>query len=476
MPTPDTATRLPVLLPALNTGFAAAVGMWFVGFVTHLPAIGAPAPVVGVLMALVQLAAGFALGRAQGGVFRASSGAAAPASMRRAALAGFITSLINLLIVGAIIAAPSKGEPNALQEGWPLMVAGTLLFGPVVCVIGAWLGGLAPRREDRGRSADFAGASPRDFLARFAVVTALAALPVLLSGGIVTSARAGLAVPDWPTTYDAAMFLYPLADMTGGIYYEHAHRLFGSLVGLTTLTFFVLALACDRRPRTLALAGAALLAVVAQGVLGGVRVTSASPTSGGALAATTDNSSSLTLAFVHGITGQLTFALLLAAAAIISPRWSSAQSRGTGVPPAPTQPVPLSSSSPDPALRFFSAAFLGLALVQLALGAAARHFEHVAFLHSHAGFALFVLIAGMLAAFRAIARHRDEPILRRLGHAALHGLVLQLALGIAALVLVLLNRESDPPIEIIITTAHQALGAIVLGSATLLALWSRRLA
>ena len=30
---------------------------------------------------------------------------------------------------------------------------------------------------------------------------------------------------DWPNSFGYNMFLYPLSRMTGGIYYEHAHRL-----------------------------------------------------------------------------------------------------------------------------------------------------------------------------------------------------------------------------------------------------------
>ncbi len=429
-------------------GFAAAVGMWFVGFLTHLPAVQAPAPLVGVLLSIVQIAAGFSVGR------RAGRAHALPI----AAIGGLVTSLINLLVIGSIIASPGKGEPNALQPGWPLMVGGTIVGGVVLAVIGALIGS----RTKPDGCACMKGITSRDSLARFAVVAAFSVLPVLLSGGIVTSKQAGLAVPDWPNTYNAAMFLYPLADMTGGIYYEHAHRLFGSLAGLTVLTFFVLTLIYDRSPRSIVFGAVALAAVVAQGVLGGVRVTSATPTSAEELAATTDNSTSLLLACVHGITGQLTFALIVSIAAMMSRRWIAAASEP--------------SERRDGTLRFFSAAGFVLILIQLALGAAARHFEHPAFIHSHAGFSLFVLIAVGLAAFRTIAKHKDEPVLRKLGHATLHSLILQVLLGVGALVVVLVNRTSDPPVEVIVTTAHQGIGALLLASVTLLMMWTRRLA
>jgi cytochrome c oxidase assembly protein subunit 15 len=60
----------------------------------------------------------------------------------------------------------------------------------------------------------------------FAWVTATATFFLLAIGGIVTAQEAGLAVVDWPNSFGYNMFLYPLSRMTGGIYFEHAHRLF----------------------------------------------------------------------------------------------------------------------------------------------------------------------------------------------------------------------------------------------------------
>ena len=51
----------------------------------------------------------------------------------------------------------------------------------------------------------------------------------------MTSLGAGLAVPDWPTTFGYNMFLYPWSKMVGGIFYEHSHRLVASAVGFLTI-------------------------------------------------------------------------------------------------------------------------------------------------------------------------------------------------------------------------------------------------
>ena len=72
-------------------------------------------------------------------------------------------------------------------------------------------------------------------LYRFTVVTAVATGLLIVVGGLVTSHDAGLAVPDWPTTYGQNMFTYPVSQWVGGIFYEHGHRLIASGVGLLTV-------------------------------------------------------------------------------------------------------------------------------------------------------------------------------------------------------------------------------------------------
>ena len=107
----------------------------------------------------------------------------------------------------------------------------------------------------------------------FAVLTALATLALIGIGGLVTSHEAGMSVPDWPTTYGYNMFLFPINKWLGGIFYEHSHRLLASLVGLMTTVLAVWLWLKDSRPWMYWLGVAAVVLVVAQGVLGGLRVT-----------------------------------------------------------------------------------------------------------------------------------------------------------------------------------------------------------
>jgi len=89
------------------------------------------------------------------------------------------------------------------------------------------------------------GLKSNPWLHRFALLTAAATLVLIGIGGLVTSHGAGMAVPDWPNSYGYNMFTFPVSMWVGGILYEHSHRLAGSVVGFLTL---VLALWLNGRP------------------------------------------------------------------------------------------------------------------------------------------------------------------------------------------------------------------------------------
>ena len=73
----------------------------------------------------------------------------------------------------------------------------------------------------------------------FAALTAVATLGLIGVGGVVTSQGVGMAVPDWPNTYGYNMFFFPFSQWVGGILWEHSHRLFASAVGLLTLVLSI---------------------------------------------------------------------------------------------------------------------------------------------------------------------------------------------------------------------------------------------
>lgn len=92
----------------------------------------------------------------------------------------------------------------------------------------------------------------------------------------MTSHGAGMAVPDWPTTYGYNMFAFPFSQwlFTGnGIFYEHSHRLVASAVGFLTTILMVWLWVKEQRRWLRWLGVIAFIAVCVQGLLGGLRVT-----------------------------------------------------------------------------------------------------------------------------------------------------------------------------------------------------------
>jgi heme A synthase len=141
---------------------------------------------------------------------------------------------------------------------------------------------------------------------RLAVVLGCATFPLLFIGGLVTSKGAGLAVPDWPTTFGYNMFLYPWSEMVGNILYEHSHRLVASCVGLLTIALAVALWFGERRTWLRWLGVTALLVVIAQGILGGLRVVLRQDT----------------LAVLHACLAQAFFALTVGLALFTSREWA----------------------------------------------------------------------------------------------------------------------------------------------------------
>lgn len=142
-------------------------------------------------------------------------------------------------------------------------------------------------------------------LHRFAVMTAVATFLLLGAGGLVTSHEAGMSVPDWPNSYGYNMFSFPPSKWIGGIFYEHTHRLWASVVGLLTTILAVWLWRRDDRKWMKWLGVAAFLLVVAQGVLGGLRVV-------------LDRNN---LGSIHGVVGQTFFVLMCSLALFTSHFW-----------------------------------------------------------------------------------------------------------------------------------------------------------
>ena len=85
---------------------------------------------------------------------------------------------------------------------------------------------------------------------RFTAVTLLVSVLLLGWGAFVTSIDAGLAVPDWPTSFNSfdPFNPWPAWWTVTPILAEHGHRLLGALVGMLTAVLAVWTWKLDDRP------------------------------------------------------------------------------------------------------------------------------------------------------------------------------------------------------------------------------------
>jgi heme a synthase len=278
---------------------------------------------------------------------------------------------------------------------------------------------------------------------RLAVITACATFPLLFIGGLVTSKGAGLAVPDWPTTFGYNMFLYPWSKMVGNIFYEHSHRLVASAVGFLTIALALSLWLQEPRKWLRWLGVAALALVVVQGVLGGLRVTLLEHS----------------LAIVHASLAQAFFALTVSLALFTSKQWREKIAE-----------VPLADYG---RLRRLAAVTTGLIYLQVMFGAVLRHTGLR--LDAHLLFAALVTLHVVLLTVRIFKDHSDH---RRLTRPALFlsaMLLLQLFLGTVSYLgkfTTILRMPIDA--TVFLTTTHLAVGALMLVTSLVLTLRSYR--
>lgn len=105
------------------------------------------------------------------------------------------------------------------------------------------------------------------WIRRLSKALVLSTIFLIFAGGMVTSTGSGLAVPDWPLSYGT---LFP--PMVGGVFYEHGHRMIASFVGFLMLILTVAIFIYEKRKWVKILGLCALIAVILQGLLGGLTV------------------------------------------------------------------------------------------------------------------------------------------------------------------------------------------------------------
>ncbi len=283
------------------------------------------------------------------------------------------------------------------------------------------------------------------WLHRLALTTAGTTLFLLFVGALVTSKGAGLAVPDWPTTFGHNMFLFPWAGMVGGVFYEHSHRLVASGVGFLTLVLAVLLWLKEPRAWIRWLGTAALLLVTIQGVVGGLRVVWLEQD----------------FAIIHAALAQAFFGLIVAMALFTSRSWSEARPRQSG--------------GDGTMFQWFCLTTTLLIYAQSLLGAVIRHTGTAVALHVL--MALVVAVQTGLLVLKALQLGGRAPVFKTLSLSLGLLLMLQLALGTGSYAarFMAFGAAWQPGLIVAVTAGHVVTGALMFALSLSMTLWAFRL-
>src|ERR1017187_4846233 len=282
------------------------------------------------------------------------------------------------------------------------------------------------------------------WLHRFACLLASGTFLLIVAGASVTSHRAGLSVPDWPTTYGRFMFSFPMSKWVGNIRYEHVHRLIASVVGMLTiaLTFWLV----RKEPRCWVrrLGVAALGAVIAQGLLGGLTVKLMLPPS---------------ISIAHASLAEAFFCITLVLALATSERWIQAS--------------PAIETVNTGSIRRFALASTIAIYLQIILGATIRHSESGVIAHIVGAVVVFgcVIASMVIVLLNRKQKEFRRPVILLLGLVAA-----QIALGLVTL-MVRVPKNADgqlSAIQIVVPTLHLALGALILATSLVITLKTYR--
>lgn len=291
---------------------------------------------------------------------------------------------------------------------------------------------------------------------RLALWTLIAAVPLILFGGAVTSMRAGMAEEGWLRPEGAFLWLMPWARRisSAGFFVEHHHRELGTLVGILTILTVLAAFFLDPRRKATAFAVFGLLVVIGQGVIGGKRVLE----------------NNVQFAFLHGALGQAVFAVLAAVALVLSLKWRTVKH------------VPWTE---DPGLAGLATVSVILIWIQATVGGYFRHHAAHAALGMHVllAVAVFLSVLTLARRLKAAAQREEVPtcasgVLKRCALLLTMCLHSQVLLGVlAAYSIFALSGGPEGskihPLELITATGHVMVGASLLAVATTTALWTR---
>jgi cytochrome c oxidase assembly protein subunit 15 len=276
---------------------------------------------------------------------------------------------------------------------------------------------------------------------RFAVATASFTVLLLTAGALVTNNDAGDSVPDWPLAYHRI-----IPPLVGGIRFEYSHRVIAGIVSIMTLILAIWITAKDRRPLAKRLGWIAVALVLAQAVLGGIRVLEGDP---------------IVSATAHATLAQIFFITLVGIALYVSPWWQS------------ELPQLEDSGSPRTTTMGWWTTFVILG--QILLGAAFRHGALGIVPHLIGAGAVIVMVVWTGRVVKS--RFRGVKDLRRRVMWLHLFFGIQILLGFAAWWAMTSGIAAVQPtfLYVTLTAAHVVGGALTIGASVLLALTCQRL-
>lgn len=278
------------------------------------------------------------------------------------------------------------------------------------------------------------------WLHRYSILVAFATFILVIAGALVTSNDAALSIPSWP-----APFHWPAAMGPGGRY-ELSHRVVAGTVSALTIILALLLWRFEPRRWVRRMGAIAVLTVIAQAVLGGVTVLLDLP---------------VVTSVGHACLGQIFFCVMVSLVFFTRRDF--------------TWDEPKANDLASPPLRKLAAATTALIFVQLVLGAAFRR-HHGFSIVPHLVGAGLVTISVLWTLLRVHSGFGDQPRLKRPAWLLAVLLVAQVGLGIGAYWELWTNRDAAQPLPPVVdvTTAHVALGALVLATSLVLTIQAYR--
>lgn len=280
------------------------------------------------------------------------------------------------------------------------------------------------------------------WLHRFAWLTAtLTLLLPVATGAVVTTLKAGMAFPDWPSSDGYSMLTYPWLSSARDQFVEHGHRLSGLTIGLLSIALAVAAWFIEKRRWVRMIALAIFASVFVQGMLGGARVLMDKDT----------------MALVHGDFAAGVFSLMCLFVMVTRPGWD-------GRPR-------IHGTAKGRMARLVAEAVLASVVIQYFLGGVLRHLQESWAWMVHPWFALVPVLLILLFAMRA--RLTDSALLIRWANTLLILIAVQGLLGLATWYVRYgvpswgVVAELNSPAQVVVCSLHKVVGMLTLMASVL---------